>query len=121
MHGDPQPPDLAFRANADQAAEHRLEQHALNIATMRAYQQAQRLEELKYGQLERTAAKDQEFDQLAAGLFTSPEASDRSQRGLAAGPPQPQASGGGPSPMQSPQSPPGSPAHCPRCSPARRM
>lgn len=58
----------------------------VNMAKMKAYDQARRLEELKYGQLERTQARDEEFDRLAAGLFTPEQpAAAPPQRGLAFG------------------------------------
>ena len=77
-----------------------------NIAKMKAYQQAQRLEELKYGQAERAYARDEDFQRLASQLFTpDTPAAQPPPRGLVGG--SPPVAGGPPPPAPGGLSAPG--------------
>jgi hypothetical protein len=74
-----------------------------NLARIKAYQQSQKLEELRYGQLERSMARDDEFQRLASQLYSQDQpAGQPASRGLAgAAPPSagpPPAPAGGPPP-----------------------
>lgn len=80
-------PSIFFQAQPYKAPNLDFSDTMVSIAKLKAYQQDQRLQELKFGQTERQIARDEEFDRLAAGLFTpSQPAAAPPQRGLAGGP-----------------------------------